>query len=317
VIRFIFSRLLQSCLVLLIMSFVIYLLIGLMPGDPIDLMLSADPNMTSADAARLRALQGMDQHIFIRWLNWLQAALTADFGYSRLYAAPAFAVLEPALWNTLKLLGASLLLSLLISIPCGISAALKPYSIRDYSINFIAFAGISIPVFWLGLMLIIVFAVLLNILPASGTGSLTAPGFWDSLRYLILPVATLTIGSVGGHTRFMRGAMLEVMRQDYIRTARAKGAGIGRIVYKHALRNAMLPVVTILALECGTLFSGALITETVFAWPGMGKLIYDSILGNDFNLALAALLMATSVTLLCNLIADLTYSWLDPRISHR
>jgi peptide/nickel transport system permease protein len=206
---------------------------------------------------------------------------------------------------------------LLISIPCGIYAALKPYSVRDYTINFVAFAGISIPVFWLGLILIIIFAVVLNILPASGTGVQTASGFWGSLRYLILPVATLTIGSVGGHTRFMRGAMMEVMRQDYIRTARAKGASIARIVRRHALRNAMLPVVTILALECGTLFSGALITETVFAWPGMGKLIYDSIMGNDFNLALVALLLATSVTLLCNLAADLAYGWLDPRIRHR
>ena len=316
-IRFIANRVLQAAIVLLIMSFVIYALIGLMPGDPIDLMLSSDPNMTSEDAERMKKLYGLDQPIYKRWFHWLTSALRGDFGYSRLYKVPAIDVLGPALWNTLKLLGASLLLSLLIAIPCGVYAALKPYSMRDYSVNFIAFAGISIPVFWLGLMLIIVFAVLLNLLPASGTGAVNSGGFWDSLRYLILPVATLTIGSVGGHTRFMRGSMMEVMRQDYIRTARAKGASTSRIVYRHALRNAMLPVVTILALECGTLFSGALITETVFVWPGMGKLIFDSIIGNDFNLALIALLLATCVTLACNLIADLAYGWLDPRIRNR
>ena len=172
----------------------------------------------------------------------------------RLYAAPVLEVLVPALINTLKLIGASLLLSLLIAVPAGIGAALRPYSTRDYAINFVAFAGVSIPVFWLALMLIMVFAVLWPILPASGTGSLNSDEPWTGLRYLVLPVATLAIGSIGGHTRFMRGAMLEVLRRDYIRTARAKGASMARVVRKHALRNAMLPVVTVLALEFGTLF---------------------------------------------------------------
>ena len=136
------------------------------------------------------------------------------------------------------------------------------------------------------------------------------------MRYLVLPVLTLTIASVSSHTRFVRGAMLEVLRQDFIRTARAKGAGTRRIVLKHALRNALLPLVTILALDLGALFSGALVTETVFAWPGMGKLIYDSIMGNDYNLALVALLLATLVTLAGNLLADIAYLWLDPRIRY-
>lgn len=313
----ILQRLLQTIVVLFLMSFVIYGLMGLMPGDPIELMLNADPNMTEADADRLKALYGLDQPIVQRWFYWLLAALQGDFGYSRLYASPVLEVLWPALLNTLKLIGASLLLSLLIALPAGIWAALKPYTARDYAVNFFAFAGISIPSFWLGLMLIIVFAVLLGVLPAGGTGSLDAAGFWNELKYLILPVVTLTLASIGAHTRFMRGSMLEVMRQDYIRTARAKGAGTQRIVFKHALRNALLPVVTVLSLECGAIFSGALITETVFAWPGMGRLIYDAIMGNDYNLALVALLLATFVTLCGNLVADLSYGWLDPRIRHR
>lgn len=313
-IRLIVRRLFQSLLVLLMMSLAVYGLLGYMPGDPIDLMISADPNLSEADAERMKALYGLDRPLLERWWHWLLALLSGDPGYSRLYAAPVPEVLGPALVNTLLLLGLSLLLTLAIALPIGIWAALKPHSTRDYLINSLAFAGISLPPFWLGLMLISLFAVQLGWLPAGG--SPTLPENWGGLQYLILPVATLTLCSIGGHTRFMRGAMLEVLRQDYIRTARAKGASRTRVVLHHALRNALLPTVTVLALDLGTLFSGALIIETVFAWPGMGKLIYDAIMGNDYNLALAALLLATFVTLCGNLLADLAYGWLDPRIRH-
>ncbi len=311
--RLILLRLLQTVIVLLLMSLVVYSLLGFMPGDPIDLMLSADPNLSAADAVRLKALYGLDQPLLARWWNWLQAVLAGDFGYSRLYASPVLAVIGPALLNTLILLGLSLLLTLLIALPAGIWAALKPHSARDYLINGLAFAGVSLPTFWLGLMLIGLFAVQLGWLPAGGLPD----NGWGEVRYLILPVATLTICSIGIHARFMRGAMLEVLRHDYIRTARAKGASRQRVVLRHALRNALLPTITVLALELGALFSGALIVETVFAWPGMGRLIYDAIMGNDYNLALIALLLATLVTLGGNLLADLAYGWLDPRIRYR
>ena len=315
--RLILARLGQTLVVLLLMSLVIYALLGYMPGDPIDLMAASDPNMSSADVQRLKELHGLDKPILQRWYNWLQMVLSGDLGYSRLYASRVSEVLLNALGNTLQLLGLSLLLSFLIALPLGILAALKPYSARDYSINLLAFAGVSIPSFWLGLMLIILFSVQLGVLPAGGTGQAEGAGLWNHLRYLVLPVMTLTIASISSHTRFVRGAMLEILRQDFIRTARAKGASTRRIVLKHALRNAMLPVVTILALDLGALFSGALVTETVFAWPGMGKLIYDAILGNDYNLALIALLLATLITLLGNLLADIAYIWLDPRIRYR
>jgi peptide/nickel transport system permease protein len=290
---------------------------GLMPGDPIDLMISADPKLTSEDAARLRELFGLDKSIFERYGNWLGATVTGDFGYSRLFARPVLDVLFPALANTVILIGISIGLSLLIGLPAGLIAALKPYSKLDYSINLIAFGGVSMPAFWLALLLIILFAVTLGILPAGGTGELASGETWNKAHFLILPVLTLVISSVGGHTRYMRAAMLETLRQDYIYTAKAKGAGQTRIVLVHALRNAMIPVVTIIALDFGFLFSGALVTETVFAYPGMGKLIFDSIMGNDFNLALVALLLATCVTLIGNLFADLAYAWLDPRISYK
>ncbi len=221
--------------------------------------------------------------------------------------------LLPALKNSLVLLGTAFLLAVTIAIPLGTLAASRPRSAVDYGINLFAFAGISIPSFWLALMLIIVFAVLLGWLPAGGIAPPGA-GFLEHLRYMVLPALTLTIVSVGSYSRYTRSSMMEVLRQDYIRTARAKGASQGRVVWKHGLRNAMIPVVTILALDFGFLFSGALITETIFSWPGMGKLIFDAVMGNDFNLALVALLFATGVTLAGNLLADICYAWLDPRI---
>lgn len=316
--RFLAQRLLQSLVVLAVMSFVIYGLIGLMPGDPIDLMISTNPRMTPEDAERLRRLYGLDQPILLRYGHWLQAALGGDLGYSRLQAKPVLDAIAPALANTVTLVGLSFVLSLLIGLPLGVLAALRPYSRLDYAINLFAFAGISVPAFWLALLLIIGFAVILGILPAGGTSALgAAAGFWEGAKYVVLPVANLTLASVGGHTRYMRASMIEVLRQDYIRTAQAKGLGERRVVLKHALRNALIPVTTIVALDFGYLFSGALITETIFSYPGMGKLIFDAVMGNDFNLALAALLFATLFTLIGNLLADLAYAWLDPRISYR
>ncbi len=314
---YLISRVLQAAVVVAIMSFVIYWLIGLMPGDPVDLMISADPRITPADAARLRELYGLDKPLGERYLNWLSAVLGGDLGFSRLQAKPVGAVLVPALGNTVFLLGLSFILSLAIALPAGIKAAARPYSKADYAINLLAFAGISIPSFWLALLLIILFAVGLGVLPAGGTGTVGAEGLWDTAKFLVLPVATLTIASVGGHTRFMRAAMIETLRQDFIRTARAKGAGATRVILRHALPNALIPVVTVVALDFGYLFSGALVVETIFSYPGMGKLIFDSIMGNDFNMALFALLFATLLTLTANLLADLAYAWLDPRISYR
>ena len=313
--KFLLDRLIQSLVVLLVMSFVIYGLIGLMPGDPIDLMISANPKLTAADAARLKALYGVDLPIYQRYLAWLGAALEGDVGYSRLHARPVFEVLWPRLVNTVLLMGVSFVLSVLIALPAGIYAAVRPYSKSDYGINLLCFAGISIPPFWLALMLIILFAVILQILPAGGVATGAAEGLWEQARYLVLPVMTLTIVSVGGITRFVRASMRETLRQDFIRTAQAKGAGTMRVVLGHALRNAMIPVVTILALNFGGLFSGALITEYMFAFPGMGKLLFDAIMGNDYNLALIGLLLATAVTLASNFAADAIYAGLDPRIS--
>ena len=287
-----------------------------MPGDPIDVMVQSDPNLTTSDADRLKALYGLDKPLLERYKNWLSSALTGDFGYSRIHNRPTLEILVPRLINTTWLMAASLFLSLILAIPLGIYSALHPYSKSDYFINLVALGGISIPVFWLALMLIILFSVSLGWLPAGGMGSTGDGGLTDRISHMVLPVVTLSIASIGSLTRYVRSAMMEVLRNEYIRTARAKGLSRYKIVYKHALRNAMIPVVTVLALSFGTLFSGALITETMFSYLGMGKLIYDSIIGNDYNLALVSLLFATGLVLTGNLLADLAYAWLDPRISY-
>ena len=315
--RYVAGRLVESLVVLAIMSYLIYGLIGLMPGDPIDIMVQSDPNLTPADAARLKALYGLDKPLHERYLNWLEGALSGDFGYSRVHNQPVLEVLGPRLVNTMVLMGLSFIAALLVALPLGIYSALRPYGARDYAVNLAALAGISVPVFWLALMLIYLFSVLWGVLPAGGMQTIGVDSVLDRAKYLVLPVLTLSAATVGGFTRFMRAEMMVTMRHDYIRTARAKGLSERRVVLKHALRNALIPVVTIAALSFGSLFSGALITETMFSYLGMGKLIYDSIMGNDYNVALVSLLFATMLVLLANLLADVCYAWLDPRISYR
>ncbi len=315
--RFAAIRLIEIAALLVLMSFVIYALIGLMPGDPIDLMRQADPRMTAADVARLKATYGLDRPLVLRYLAWAGQALGGDLGYSRLFSMPVWSALLPRLGNSLLLMGTSFALALGLALAFGIAAARRPNTRLDAAINLACFAGVSLPTFWLALVLILDLAAGLGWLPAGGIASAGTSGIGDRLRHLILPVATLTLANTGGFTRYVRAAMREALAQDHIRTARAKGASEVRIVFHHALRSALVPVTTILALSFGGLVSGALVTETMFAYPGMGKLIFDAVMGNDYNLALAALLLSTVTTMLANLAADLAYGWLDPRVSYR
>ncbi|TWT05652.1 ABC transporter permease [Reyranella sp. CPCC 100927] len=308
--RYLVGRLAEMLAVLLLMSAVVFVLIGLMPGDPVDLMIAGDPKMTTEDAARLRALYGLDRPIAARYLSWLGSALGGDLGYSRSFSRPVLDVLLPRLADTLLLMGLALLISAAIALPVGMLAARRPRSTIDYGVNLLCFAGISVPPFWLALLLIMAFSVLLGWLPASGVGE----GLVDRVRHLAMPLAVLVLTNVGHYTRFVRAATIEVLRQDHIRTARAKGLSERDVVRRHALRGALAPTFTVLALSFGGLFSGALITETMFGRPGMGKAIYDAIMGNDYNLALVGLLIATAATLAGSLLADLGYAWLDPRV---
>ncbi len=314
--RYFANRTVEAALLLLVMSFVIYILLGLMPGDPIDIMASGNPDITSADIERLKAAYGLDRPLLERYWHWLAAAASGDFGYSRLHTGPVLEVMAPRLWNTTVLMGLSFILALVIAMPLGVLAAVRPRTWVDYAINMFAFAGFSLPSFWLALLLILLFSVTLGWLPAGGVQSVGRDDFLDWVLHLIMPVTALTLLTTGRIIRFTRSAMIEALRQDYIRTAEAKGLGPYGVVVRHALRNAMIPVITVLALDFGTLFSGALVIEQIFSYQGMGKLIYDSILGSDFNVALVGLLFATTLTLASNLGADLIYGWLDPRISY-
>jgi peptide/nickel transport system permease protein len=228
---------------------------------------------------------------------------------------PVPEILLPRLANTAVLLGTALVVALAIAIPAGVLAASRAGGPLDAGIGILSFAGISMPPFWLAILLIILFAVELGWLPAGGMATVGDGSLADRLEHLALPVLTLVLVSAGGYVRYMRAAMIEELRQDYLLTALAKGLPRAAAIRRHALRNALLPVVTVAALDFGALFSGALVTETMFGWLGMGQLIYDSVLGNDYNLALVGLLFATLATIVGNLLADVAYLALDPRIT--
>ncbi len=304
--KYLLQRLLQAAGVLLVLSFLVYLLIGLMPGDPVDLMAAGNPKMTAEDVARLRQLYGLDQPLLARYGRWLASALQGDFGYSRLYSQPVFAVLLPALARSLQMLGLALVLTVALAVPAGVLCAVRPASFSARALQLFSLAGISMPSFWAGLLLIGIFAVKLGWLPASAQP--------DSLRSLILPVLVLVFAGLASYLRHTRAVMTEALQADHIRTAQAKGCGKMRVLWRHAFTTALPPLVTLLMLDLGTLIGGALTVETVFAWPGMGKLLFDAVMGNDYNLALAGFLLLAACILAASLLADIIQAALDPRV---
>lgn len=319
---YILRRLIQTVLVIIILSYVCFYLMTLMPGDPVELMIQSNPKITSEDVARLRELYGLDQPAYKRYGTWVSTILGGDLGYSRTYRVPVEELMGPRLKNTFILSLLSLLLSLAIALPLGIYSALKPGGKLDSVVNFFAFSGISIPSFWLALMLIIIFSVQMGVLPAGGTETVGIdPGnFFTYLKdrgmYLILPILSLSVQQIGSFVRYARSSMMETLRNDYIRTAKAKGLEPRVIIWRHAFRNALIPLITILALSFSGLFSGALLTETVFAYQGVGKLVYDSIIANDYNVAMISFIISVSMVLLMNLLADILYGFADPRITY-
>lgn len=297
------SRLFQIGLTTVVLSCVFYMLLGLMPGDPIDLAIMADPRLTAEDAVRLRALHGLDQPLFARYLAWTAAVLRGEFGFSRLFAQPVAALLWPALLSTLALLGWAILVAAVLGVALGVLAALRPAMAP--AVQSVALLAQAMPGFWLGIMLIVVFAVWLGWLPAGGA---------DGWASLILPVAALAFGQMAAYARHAAASMEAALREPWVRSARARGASPRRVAWVHALPNAAVPLLTLLGLDAGALVSGAVITETLFARPGMGKLIFDAIMGNDYNLALLALLVVALVTMLGGWAADIAQRALDPRL---
>ena len=316
---YVVRRLLQTVPLLLVISALIFTLLYLMPGDPLYRMLEGIPNLRPQDFDRLRKLYGFDDPVYIQYGKWLWQLLQLNPGYSREYGQPVFDIILPALKNTLVLTIAAVVLGKIIAIALGIFSAIRQYSVADYILTATTFVAYSVPAFWLGLMLIILFSVKLGWLPTSGiVNSELEPGSWaatvDWMQHLILPVAVLAISEIIQVQRFMRSSLLEVLRQDYLTTARAKGLSESVVIGRHALKNALIPVVTIIAVTMPRVVGGSTVVETVFAYPGMGRLLYTSIMGNDYVVAMTVVMIIAVTVVFFNLLADVIYGWLDPRI---
>ena len=319
---YVLRRLLQIVPLLLFISALIFLLLYLMPGDPLYRMLQDIPRLRAEDYERLRRLYGFDDPVYIQYWKWLWQLIQLNPGYSTEYGQPALNIIWPALKNTLVLTIAAVVIGKTVAILLGIYSAVRQYSIGDYLLTGLTFIAYSIPAFWLGLMMIIAFSVKLGWLPTSGivNADLT-PGTWayvvDWIKHLILPVAVLAISEIIQVQRFMRSSLLEVLRQDYLTTARAKGLSEQVVIGRHALKNALIPVVTIIAVTMPRVVGGSTVVETVFAYPGMGRLLYTSIMGNDYVVAMTVVMIIAVTVIFFNLLADILYGWLDPRIRYQ
>ncbi len=316
--RYIINRLLISIPVLLGISLVAFFLVQA-SGDPMAVY-NSNPNLSSSDLERLEKAYGFDKPVYVQYFIWLGKAITGDWGQSFLTHQNVTVMIQQRLGNTLILMGTSFILTLVISLALGIYSATHRYSAADYLVTAVSFFGYSMPSFWFGLMLIILFAVKfkdwgLPYLPAAGMYPVReAPSFFQILRHLVLPATVLSLISVAKYTRYLRSSMLEVITQDYIRTARAKGATERLVLWRHAFRNAIIPLITLIMLDIPHLFSGALITEQVFAWPGMGRMYWEHAVWVDYPVLMGIILFVSTLVVLCNLVADVSYAFIDPRI---
>ncbi|MCK4690624.1 MAG: ABC transporter permease [Desulfuromonadales bacterium] len=321
--RYIFKRLLILVPLLFGITLISFVVIHLAPGEPTDIQTQMNPQAGTELQERLRVQYGLDQPLYVQYGKWLSRLVQLDFGES--FATdrrPVFDKVVERLPVTMLLNVLSILLILAVSIPLGIASAVRRNSGFDRVTTMLVFAGFAMPSFWLALLLMDWFGVRLGLLPISGLKSLGyeylswSGQLLDRLAHLVLPVFVSALGGVAGFSRYMRSNMLEVVRQDYILTARAKGLSEKTVIYKHALRNALLPVITILGLSVPGLIGGSVIFETIFAIPGMGKLFYDGVMMRDYPLIMGILVMGAVLTLLGNLLADISYAVADPRIRH-
>lgn len=287
-----------------------------MPGNPVDMMI--DTTITGAELEKKKEQLGLNDPLPVQYVNWLKEVLTGNLGYSMTKRAPVSELIIERVPATMLLMGLSLILSLLIAIPTGVLSATKQYSAGDYILTFLTLAGVSIPTFFLGLSFIYLFAVKLGIFPTGMMGTPgSEPSFLDTAKHLILPMSVLGLHGAAVYTRYMRSSMLEIIKQDYIRTARAKGSKEKKVIFVHALRNGLIPIVTLVGLSVPTLFSGAVITEQVFSWPGVGKLMVDSVFSRDYPVLMALILITAFLVVLGNLLADILYSLVDPKVKLR
>jgi peptide/nickel transport system permease protein len=312
--KYALRRILQTIPALLLVSIVLFMTIHLIPGDPA--LLLAGPNATEEELAAMTHQFGLDRPLWAQYLTWLGNALSGDLGYSFINKYPVNQLIAQRVPATLELALAAAIIAVLISFPLGILAALRPGSAIDFFTTLFSALSFAVPGFWLALMLILLFSLQLGWFPPSGRPDLAEDPV-GHLKSLVLPAVTLAVGLATTIARFLRSSMLEVLDQDYVRTARAKGLKEQGVVVRHVLRNALIPVITVLGLHTGDLLSGAIIVESVFAWPGVGRLTVQAIGWRDYSLLLADVLYIVIAFMVINLLTDLAYAVIDPRIHYQ
>lgn len=316
--KYIVKRVLKTIPMLLLVSVIIYGLLQAMPGDPLDMYIE-NPSATPEAIEAIKESYGLNEPVYIQYLNWLKGLLSGDWGRSFTSRRPVLELIGEKLVPTLQLSGTAFLIALLIAIPMGVTGAIRKGKIFDNVTSTMTFLGISMPAFWFGMMLQLLFAVELKWLPTAGRTSLTgasAGSAVDIIRHLVMPAIVLSLIYIASWARYARSNFIEVLNQDYIRTARAKGLKEKTVLTIHALRNAMIPLVTVVMLDIPAIFSGAVVTETVFAWPGMGSFFNDALNKQDFPVLMGILMINAVLVIFSNLIADILYAVLDPRIKY-
>ena len=282
-------------------------------GSPLEML--KGPRISDAALQAKEIAAGLDKPLIVQYFVWLWQLLQGNLGYSMKSYEPVSAMIGSHIGPTLLLMGASLALSLLIAVPAGIYSAVKQYSKGDYAVVTASFIGSSIPSFFLALILIYIFTVKLGILPSGGMNTLGMDGsVADTIRHMVLPVTVLAVSLAGSNIRYIRSSFLEILQQDYLRTARSKGIGYKRVIWKHAMRNALLPIVTVIGMQIPMLFGGAVIIEQVFSWPGLGLMTMTAIMGRDYPVIMGVCLLSAVVVLVSNLITDILYALVDPTI---
>ena len=317
--RYLLRRALISIPVLLGISVVLFTVLSLAPGDPFE-ELATNPNVPAEVRQNLRVKFGLDDPLPVRYARWVTSMLRGDWGFSFVSRVNVDTLILQRLPVTLVVLGAAQLLAILVAVPIGTYSALRPYSLFDQLATTFAFIGFSLPTFFTGLLFILLFSIYLDWLPFIYRADISAIGwrwYWEHIRQAIMPVAVLGLFQAAAMTRFMRAAVLDVIRLDYVNTARAKGLPEKTTLVKHVVRNALIPVVTLVALQIPNVFGGALVTEQIFRVPGIGSLLISSILANDTPVVMAVTFVYAALVVVSNLTADLLYGWLDPRISYR
>lgn len=303
---------------LLGISLVLFSVLALAPGDPFSDLVS-NPNIPAEVAMALRLKFGLDDPLMVRYWNWLTAMVQGDWGYSFISRINVETLIMQRIPVTLLVIGSSQLLALCIAIPVGVYAATRPYSLFDQIASTLASIGFSLPTFFTGILLILFFSIHLDWLPFVYRADIPETGwrfFWEHFKQMIMPVAVLGLFQAGSWTRYVRSAVLDVIRLDYVTTARSKGLNEKVVITKHVLRNALIPVVTLVALQMPAIFGGAIVTEQIFRVPGIGSLIISSMLANDTPVVMAVTFVFSALVIVCNLLADIVYGWLDPRISY-